>query len=115
MFLTSPPSMFDVGSPGAWPPQNESITLNNVNVSPSQHKTNNHCSLSALRAASVQPPQPPGTSPGFFFARVSLSSLRSRRRGIKNLALASKYLQLELCFRRGKQLSFFFNTIYISI
>lgn len=34
MFLTSPPSMFDVGSPGAWPPQNESITLNNVNVSP---------------------------------------------------------------------------------
>jgi len=26
----------------AWPPRNESITLNNVNVSPSQHKTNNH-------------------------------------------------------------------------
>lgn len=27
------------------PPRDESITLNNVNVSPSQHKTNNHCSL----------------------------------------------------------------------
>lgn len=29
----------------ARPPRDESITLNNVNVSPSQHKTNNHCSL----------------------------------------------------------------------
>lgn len=40
-----PPSMFDVGSRTSGPPRDESITLNNVNVSPSQHKTNNHCSL----------------------------------------------------------------------
>ena len=36
----------------ARPPRDESITLNNVNVSPSQHKTNNHCSL----------PRPMGTA-----------------------------------------------------
>lgn len=47
----------------AWPPRNESITLNNVNVSPSQHKTNNHCSLP--RATSAWPPQPPRAASSF--------------------------------------------------
>lgn len=49
----------------AWlPPRNESITLNNVNVSPSQHKTNNHRSLP--RAMSARPPQNPGDRSSFF-------------------------------------------------
>lgn len=69
----------------AWPPRNESITLNNVNVSPSQHKTNNHCSLP--RATSAWPPQPPEPQAPFsllfsvFVARsvlVDVASLKSR-------------------------------------
>lgn len=74
----------------AWPPRNESITLNNVNVSPSQHKTNNHCSLPRATSAWRQPSQPPGAASTFF-----ASLFRPRQRGlfIKS-ALACECLQL---------------------
>jgi len=76
----------------AWPPRNESITLNNVNVSPSQHKTNNHCSLP--RATSAWPPQPPEAANFFFASLFSVFVVfRPRRRGlIKKLALACECL-----------------------
>lgn len=71
----------------AWPPRNESITLNNVNVSPSQHKTNNHCSLPrATRARGLRnPPGPQAPLSLLFSSRLSrvpssstLASLKSR-------------------------------------
>lgn len=65
------------------PLRNESITLNNVNVSPSQHKTNNHRSLPfVLRTrGSLR------TTSFFFtpFSRVVRAAFHLRQRGlIKN-------------------------------
>ena len=80
----------------ARPPRDESITLNNVNVSPSQHKTNNHCSLprpmgmapargspvphSPLASLVSTPPASSNTGPRllFFSFRFSASRLRPR-------------------------------------
>ena len=80
----------------ARPPRDESITLNNVNVSPSQHKTNNHCSLprpmgmapargspvphSPLASLVSTPPASSNTGPRLlcFSFRFSASRLRPR-------------------------------------
>lgn len=65
----------------AWPPRDESITLNNVNVSPSQHKTNNHRSLPVLRARGLRNPRPLVPFPLLFL--FAFTAFRPRRGFVK--------------------------------
>lgn len=103
----------------ARPPRDESITLNNVNVSPSQHKTNNHCSLPrpmgmASSRGSPVPHSPPASACFHYSSAAPLrspvslflflrSSLRPRLRGlIKKSPLARGRLRFNLRIAEGE-------------
>lgn len=99
----------------AWPPRDESITLNNVNVSPSQHKTNNHRFLpraTSARAAFATPGRPPAPFPLLFL--FAFIAFRPRRRGlVKKSPLACvNVFATETCFVNDDG-CLFFRDLYL--